>query len=445
MATTLELDSLAAATVALAGLSFSALDDAALLSAQSRLAEARRRIDAAMASISGEIHARSHRDLGYDGLAQRFGAGSPERLVQQVSGVSRREAGALVRIGSLDAASPLSTPVSAGRLSVEAADVIRTGLGEPSAAVPPAAILAATTALVELSATLTVEQLGSRARALRDELDAAGIPVRENELRERRYLRLSPTGDGMVRLSGLLDPESATVVSDSLDAITAPRRGAPRFMDAEARQRATALLEDSRTLDQLSADALVDIFRLAGSADDGRVFGTRRPAVRVLVAERDLRAGLGAAQLESTGATAGGPTVSIATAARFACEGGIQPIVVGDSGDVLRLGRAQRLFSPQQRVALAARDGGCRFPGCDRPPSYTEAHHITPWSRGGRTDVADGILLCRHHHLLVHNNGWEIRRRGAEFELQPPPGVNGGRAMPMGPPGEVWSRVQRAG
>lgn len=443
MALTDSLDALAAS---LSALSFTELDDAALLSAQSRLAEARRRIDAAIASSAAEVARRSDRSLGYDGLAQRLGAGSPERLVQQVSGVSRREAGALVRIGSLGAGSPLTTPVAAGLLSVEAAESIRAGLGEPSAAVPPAAILAATSALVGLSATLTVEQLGARSRALRDELDAAAIPLRENELRDRRYLRLSPTGDGMVRLAGLLDPESAALVSDSLDAITSPRRGGPRFMDAAAREKAAALEADSRTLDQLMVDALVDIVRVAASADAGRVFGQRRPSVRVLVAERDLRRGTGPAQLEATGASVLGATVSLATVARLACEGGIQPIVVGDNGSALRLGRAQRLFSTAQRLALAARDGGCRFPGCDRPPSYTEAHHITPWSRGGRTDVDDGILLCRHHHLLVHNNGWDIRRRGTEFELVPPATVDEQRRpRPMPSSSAVWRRVQRAG
>jgi len=435
------LDALAAS---LSALSFTAMDDAALISTQSRLAEARRRIDAAIASSSAEVMLRSHRSLGCDGLAQRLGAGSAEKLVQRVTGVSRREAGALVRIGSLDAESPLSAPVSSGHLSVEAAEVIRAGLGEPTAAVPPAAILAATSALVGLSATLTVEQLGARSRALRDELDAAGIPLRENELRDRRYLRLSPTGDGMVRLAGLLDPESAALVSDSLDAITSPRRGGPRFVDAAARSEAVDA--DTRSLDQLMVDALVDIVRVAASADPGRVFGQRRPSVRVLVAERDLRHGAGPARLEPTGASAGGATVSLATVARLACEGGIQPIVVGDNGSALRLGRAQRLFSTAQRLALAARDGGCRFPGCDRPPSFTEAHHITPWSRGGRTDVDEGILLCRHHHLLVHNNGWHIRRRGSDFELIPPPAVDPGQQpRPMPSSSAVWRRVQRAG
>jgi hypothetical protein len=83
--------------------------------------------------------------------------------------------------------------------------------------------------------------------------------------------------------------------------------------------------------------------------------------------------------------------------------------------------RLSRGFTAVQRIALAARDGGCRFPGCDRPASWCEAHHIDQWERdNGRTDVADGILLCRHHHMLIHNYSWRIRRDGAEYFLIPP-------------------------
>ena len=96
------------------------------------------------------------------------------------------------------------------------------------------------------------------------------------------------------------------------------------------------------------------------------------------------------------------------------------PILFDQSGEVLDVGREQRTFTRRQRIALAARDGGCRFPGCDRPASWTEAHHIVEWSRGGCTDVADGILLCKHHHLLIHNNGWRIERERADYFLLPP-------------------------
>ena len=401
------------------------LDDAALLARHSRLAEARRRVDAALAESSAEIDRRSARELGYDGLAQRLGARTPELLVEQLTGVSRREATSLVRVGALlDTKSPLAGPVSHGTLSIEAADVIETTLGSSSPAVSPAAIAQATERLADEAPTMSLTRLAQRARQLRDELDADSVERHERELRDRRYLRLVPQSDGAVRLTGLLDPESAALVTSAFDAVTAPRR--PSFSS-------TPTPRDERTRDQRMADTLVDLVRLATHADPGTLFGDRRPAVRVLVAERDLARGTGRAHLEGSSAT-----VSIATAARHACDAGIQPIAVGET---MRLGRAQRLYTAKQRIALAARDGGCRFPGCDRPPSWCEAHHIVPWSSGGRTDLDDGILLCRHHHLLIHNNGWRITRAGAEFTLHPPAAT----PMPMPSRSAVWKEVSRAG
>ena len=72
-------------------------------------------------------------------------------------------------------------------------------------------------------------------------------------------------------------------------------------------------------------------------------------------------------------------------------------------------------------------------PDCTRPPSWTEAHHIDHWARdGGRTDIADGVLLCRFHHMYVHNDGWRIVRRGAEYFAVPPPRPDGVRPpIPM--------------
>jgi len=146
------------------------------------------------------------------------------------------------------------------------------------------------------------------------------------------------------------------------------------------------------------------------------VLPAQRPAVRVLVAEGDLARRAGAGQFEGQSAP-----IYIASVERHACEAGIVPVVFDSSGHVVDIGRDQRLYTARQRIGLAARDGGCRFPGCDRPPSWCEAHHIVPWSHGGRTDLADGVLLCRHHHLLVHNNGWRVERSGANYALIPPP------------------------
>jgi hypothetical protein len=96
------------------------------------------------------------------------------------------------------------------------------------------------------------------------------------------------------------------------------------------------------------------------------------------------------------------------------------------------VGREQRLFTTRQRTALGVRDGGCRFPGCTKPPSWCEAHHVDHWLRDhGKTDIENGILLCRYHHMLIHTKGWEINRQprnpggpgdpgGGTYWLKPP-------------------------
>ena len=407
------------------------LSDADLIAEQRAFASARRYVDVGASAVAAEIAHRSRRELGYDGLAQRLGAHTPEKLIAQVTGLSGADARTLVRVGELVATpdpwlSPVAGAVSGGGLSLDAAQAIRAGLGSPAGpggSGPSADELgAAAAALVEAATQLSLEQLAARARAARDELDAAGVPEREEERRDRRFLSLTPLPDGMTRISGLLDPESAAVIAGAVDAITAPRRGGPRFVDTSAAPSATA--PDTRTIPQLMVDALVDIVRVATKADTGAVFGKRHIAIRVHVAERDLRDGIGYGNIE--GQTA---SVSVATTERIACDSGMLGIVFSDDGQVLRLSRDQRLFTPKQRIGLAARDGGCRAPGCDRPPEYCEAHHVDEWLRHqGRTDIEDGILLCRHHHMLVHNNGWRVERTAAEYSWVDPLGTR--TAMP---------------
>ena len=117
----------------------SALDDDALLVGTRELGELRRTVDAALSAFAAEAKHRSRRQDGFGGLAQRLGAGTPEKLVEQVSGVSKREAQTLVRVGQLltvDAdpwLSAVGTGVASGQVSVEKADVIRAGLGSPTA------------------------------------------------------------------------------------------------------------------------------------------------------------------------------------------------------------------------------------------------------------------------------------------------------------------------
>jgi hypothetical protein len=97
-----------------------------------------------------------------------------------------------------------------------------------------------------------------------------------------------------------------------------------------------------------------------------------------------------------------------AAAQRLTCDAVIEVLHLDDHGQPLNLGRKRRTVTPAQRRALEARDRGCRFPGCpaDR---WLKAHHLRHWGHKGPTDLDNLVLLCRHHHKVVHEFGWNVR------------------------------------
>jgi hypothetical protein len=88
----------------------------------------------------------------------------------------------------------------------------------------------------------------------------------------------------------------------------------------------------------------------------------------------------------------------------------LHPILGGAASQPLDVGRSTRVVQPAQRAALTVRDGGCVFPGCDRPLAWCDAHHLWHWTNGGPTDLANLALLCRAHHRAVHEGGWRLAR-----------------------------------
>lgn len=429
----------ALALVSTAAIDYRDMDDATLLKLNRLAGLERQLVEAHAAVIVGEIAHRSAPSLGHSGLAQRNGYRTPEELVRISTRSTARDASTAVRVGlqsrDLQLApvpqrpwlAAVSSALVSGTLPLASADAIQSGLGEPAANVPIPMLAAAAAQLVTEAATLDPDRLFRRARQLRDQLDELGVADRERARRDRRSLRFTRQPDGMGRLTWLLDPESAAVAAELYDRATSPRRGGPRFR-GELETKAERILADPRTTEQLASDVFLELLRHGAAADDSDLLGSGAPSVRVLVTAATLAAGVGHGRLE------GQPDpVSIQTVQRLACAGTVMPILF-DGAQPLDVGREQRLFTRRQRVALAARDGGCRFPGCDRPPSWTEAHHVKQWVRdGGSTNVADGILLCRHHHLLLHNNEWEVVRRGSDYWLVPPPDIDPGQtpiAMP---------------
>ncbi len=104
-----------------------------------------------------------------------------------------------------------------------------------------------------------------------------------------------------------------------------------------------------------------------------------------------------------------GGHVSAGQARRLACTAGIIPVVLGGSSQVLDVGRRRRLHTEPMRIAMGVRDRGCTAQGCETPPGLCHAHHDTPWSHGGTTNVDTGRLLCPHHHRRIHDPKYETR------------------------------------
>lgn len=458
---------LAIAVAALAAVStdvqhWRVMDDTALLQLAEVVSTERRLADVHTSLLAGELARRSAPVLGSAGLAQRSGHRTPEELVKVLTGITGREASTVVRIGRvLEDQAPAADPssgeftepaetwlrpvghaITAGIIGTATADAIRSGLGHPSASVTAADLEQAASTLCSSGSGVDPDRIFRLARHARDLLDEAGIADREAERRQHRSLRLTKLPDGMTRIVWVLDPESAATVTDLYDRATSPRRGGPRFVDDTAAAHAETIIDDTRTTEQLASDVFVELLRHGADADDTHLLGSGAPVITVLVARdpldtgTDTRTGHGYLRGHHDPA-------SIHTIERLTCAGTTQQLTTTD-GQPLDLGREQRFFTRAQRRALAARDGGCRFPGCGRPPSWTEAHHIRFWARdGGNTDIAEGILLCRYHHLLLHNNHWDIDHNGpGNYRLIPPPGIDPHQhPIPMPTHSRAWQEL----
>lgn len=123
----------------------------------------------------------------------------------------------------------------------------------------------------------------------------------------------------------------------------------------------------------------------------------------VTIAEHDLRDGTG------FGTTATGETLTAETVARIACDALITPLRIDGNGVPLNVGRTRRTVTAAQWIALVVRDGGCAFPQCQRPASWTQAHHVRHWRHHGPTDLNNLVLVCGAHHDHLHHGGWDVR------------------------------------
>jgi hypothetical protein len=213
----------------------------------------------------------------------------------------------------------------------------------------------------------------------------------ETSARARTSLTFHDNGDGTVSGRFTLPTLQGHLLRKVIETITAPRRGrlgssraqtgAPIETDWD-NARGTAFVE---LIEHLPTDHL-----------------TPATAATILVT---LDEGVLRGQLEAAGLDTG-DRISAGEARRLACNAGIVPVVLGSRSIPVDLGRKHRLFTDPQRAALATRHSTCAADGCERPYSWCELHHWTPWQRGGQSDLRDAVPLCHFHHQRVHDSGF---------------------------------------
>jgi len=245
----------------------------------------------------------------------------------------------------------------------------------------------AETILVTAAKELDLARLHVVAIKLRHFMDPDSVREEANESHERRFLSLSQTLDGVFYINGRFDSEGGAILQTALNAL-----GGPPTPD------------DKRTPKQRRADLLIELARQQLDGGNLPEVGGQRPhlAVTVSLATLANQPGSPAADLEWA------QPIPAETARRLACDAAVTPIFFGSESDQPQAGQTSRSISGSQRKALVVRDKGCRFPGCDRPPDWTDAHHLQHWADGGKHVMDNLVLLCRRHHRKVHEEGWQL-------------------------------------
>ena len=215
--------------------------------------------------------------------------------------------------------------------------------------------------------------------------DPQAAEIEVERLRELRGLHVSKHWTGMVHLNGDLDPAGGLVVLEALRSLAEPANLDP---------------SDRRTPAQARADALVEVCQRFLQGGDGK----RHPAqVLVTIPWNTLHAGRGIVDTEA------GP-IGAATARQLVCDATISRVLLDPQSVPIEMGRATRVMPNRLRRLLELRDQGCTHPGCDRPATWCDAHHILHWADGGPTDLSNLRLLCAHHHTLAHQDDWHPKR-----------------------------------
>jgi hypothetical protein len=398
---------LSAAVDDVAGVELPGLGEDELLDVLREVERARRRLEAYEARLVAELDERN--------LPGKYLARSTAALLAGVLNLSPREAAQRVRharhLGPRitvtgQRLAPLlpaaAAARAAGTITGQHVSVIITAIDKLPITLPPQQIAQAERFLVEQAKLFDASVLSGIARRLLDTLNPDGWLDDENYQHRLPFLTLTPTGDGLHRLTADLDTETAALASTVLHSLAAPRPGT----DGD---------RDERSAGQRMHDAFRSVLKLALRSGQLPQSGGVPATVLITMTADQFETRTGLAR------TSYGQQLSVDQALRLAEEAAIAWIVHNSVGGILNYGTTQRLATSKQSVALIARDHGCAFPGCTSPPEWTEKHHIIPWSKGGQTSLDNLCLLCDHHHDRINTGGWTITMQDGLPWFTPPP------------------------
>ena len=391
-----------------------------LLEELAQLAERRQDIDFQEADVLAELHQLDKAN---------FSKARPADLVDSIcqrTRISRSEARRkAARVGLLIAVPEARGAFDSGHIAAGHIDVLASGV--PAKYV--ASIREDSDNLLARAADLTADEF---ARALRDWVSdlrrSKGEDPEACRRADNRFSMKPDRGTGMTRISGLLDPEIASVARNAL---AAHERELLRADQQSAREDSSF---EKRTYPQRLADALGLVCRSSLGAECG-AGKVADPTVVVSIGLSQLVSGEGEALAE------GGGPISVETARKMACEGGVIPAVLDGDGIVLDMGRKTRLATAGQRLALQIEFGGCAVPGCDAPFEWCHMHHIDFWENGGVTDLDNLLPLCTRHHALAHVGRVDCERIRSRDPGEPRSrSGSGDRASPTEAPGAPGAR-----
>lgn len=402
---------------------------------ESELRELTRRVARVSARLSAHQMAAA-RCMEKAGTARRAGATSTGQMMAGDFGGDRRGAEDLVRTaGTLDEAGASATQeaLAAGDISPEQAKIIGRTVNALPKHLTERERLEVETKLLDAAGRLSLTDLRRRSKRALEDVRPDPEPDEDEDRETRRQEKSAwektcfsmwDRKDGTHGFNGIVPDLQAHQLRALLDAVVSPRRkhlvDEPGSGASDTDERRDESDEDDAhrqdaappptTPEEMTPYpnqlgqalcGLIEHFPTDGFAQAG--------GSPVSLAISFAFEHLANASAEVAGTLTDGLRVSAGQIRRLACTQQLIPQVFNGRSVPLDQGTAKRLFTKDQRRVLAQRDLGCAFPSCDRPPQWCDGHHVRSWSKGGRTDLGNGVLLCFFHHHAVHDQGWSVR------------------------------------